>query len=106
FYAVRTPERIRAADLGTFQIVEGKVLNASVRGGRGYVNFGRDWRTDFTVTVSPTDLKAFKAAGIDPADYAGKTVRVRGWIDRMNGFEIEVASPSTIETIEINSDVR
>jgi len=98
-YAVRAPESLRASDLGTFQIVEGQVMNASVRGGRGYLNFGRDWRNDFTVTIAPEDLKAFRAANIDPASYAGKHVRVRGWIERMNGFEIEAAMPEAIEIL-------
>src|SRR6476646_890785 len=49
-YAVRDPSNVRR-DIGTFQIVEGKVLNASVKNGRAYLNFGADWRRDFTATV-------------------------------------------------------
>jgi len=99
-YRVRTPESLRWQDLGTFRIVEGQVLNAKVSGGRGYLNFGRNWRTDFTVTIAPEDMKRFKNANIDPYSYAGKTVRVRGWIDRLHGFEIEAASPAQIEMLK------
>jgi len=98
-YAIRTPESIAPADLGTFQVVQGRVINSAVRGGRGYLNFGRDWRTDFSVTISPDDMKIFRAAVVDPQNYAGLTVRVRGWIDRMNGFEIEAAGPASIEVV-------
>lgn len=98
-YRVRKPESLRWQDLGLFQIVEGGVLSARVTGGRAYLNFGRDWRTDFTATISPQDMKSFRHAAIDPYRYAGKSIRVRGYIERMNGFEIEVPSPETIEVI-------
>jgi micrococcal nuclease len=105
-YAVRSPNSLEAADLGTFQIVEGEVLNATVRGGRAYLNFGRNWRTDFTVTISPRDFRSFMAAGIDPRSYAGRTVRARGWIERLNGPEIEAAIPEQIEIIASDSAPR
>jgi hypothetical protein len=44
-------------------------------------------------------MKTFRAAGIDPAGYAGKTIRVRGIIEWHNGPEIEIASPSDIEIV-------
>jgi micrococcal nuclease len=99
-YAVRTPGSLHWRELGTFQIVEGTVQNATVRGSRAYLNFGRNWRTDFTVTISPDDMKAFRGSGIDPYSYAGKRVRVRGWVDRLNGYEIEAASPAQIEVLK------
>ena len=35
----------------TFQIVEGRVRTVEQKGGRTYLNFGADWRSDFTVLV-------------------------------------------------------
>jgi hypothetical protein len=99
-YAVRTPYSLRWSDLGTFQLVEGTLVSVAVHGSRGYLDFGRDWRTDFTVTIAPADMKAFRARNIDPYSYNGKRVRVRGWIDRLNGFEIEAASPAAIEVLK------
>lgn len=98
-YAVRTPGSLGWHDLGTFQIVQGGVVNATVRGSRAYINFGQNWRRDFTVTIAPSDMKTFRAGGVDPQSYAGKTLRVHGWIDRFNGFEIETASPQQIEVL-------
>jgi hypothetical protein len=66
---------------------------------RGYLNFGADWKYDFTATIAPEDMKTFRAAGIDPESYAGKTVRVRGIIEWHNGPEIEIASPDDIEIV-------
>lgn len=97
-YAVRDAYHVSGDDLGTFQIVEGKVLNASVKS-RAYLNFGSDWKRDFTATIAPEDMKMFRADGIDPADYAGKTIRVRGIVEWHGGPEIEIASPADIEIV-------
>jgi len=97
-YAVRTPDNL-AADIGTFQIVQGTVLQTSVVNGRAYLNFGQDWKTDFTVSISPDDMKNFTAAGIDPRSYQGKTVRVRGIVQQLNGPEIDIATPLAIESV-------
>jgi hypothetical protein len=97
-YAVRTPDTVATA-LGTFQIVEGDVVSADLHDGRAYLNFGTDWRSDFSVTISPDDMKLFRNLGIDPRGYAGKHVRVRGWIESMNGPEIEIADPEAIEVL-------
>ena len=98
-YAVRDPLNVRR-DIGTFQVVEGKVLNASVKNGRAYLNFGADWRRDFTATVDPVDMPNFRALGVDPRSYAGQTIRVRGWVEWHNGPEIEVANPQGIEVLQ------
>jgi len=98
-YAVRTPDNLRS-DVGSFQIVEGKVLNVSMRDGRTYLNFGTNWKTDFTVVVNPEDKKNFRSTGVDPRDYVGQTIRVRGIVQWLNGPEIEVANPQSVEVIQ------
>jgi hypothetical protein len=97
-YAVRRADQVSAQDLGTFQIVEGRVMSAAVKS-RGYLNFGTDWKHDFTATISPEDMKTFRAADVEPESYAGKTVRVRGIVEWHNGPEIEIASPDDIEVL-------
>jgi endonuclease YncB( thermonuclease family) len=97
-YALRTPATV-TRDSGTFQIVEGKVLNADLKNGRAYLNFGADWRSDFTVTIDPQDMPNFRNAGVDPRNYAGQIIRVRGIVQSLNGPEIEVANPQDIEVI-------
>ncbi|MEI9989746.1 MAG: thermonuclease family protein [Rhizomicrobium sp.] len=97
-YAVRTPDSV-GRDTGTFQVVEGTVKNAELKNGRAYLNFGADWRTDFTVTVDPEDMPNFRKLGVDPRAYAGQTVRVRGLVQFLNGPEIEVANPQSVEVV-------
>lgn len=97
-YAVRDARHVSADDLGAFQIVQGRVLDASVKS-RAYLNFGTDWKKDFTATIAPEDMKVFRASNIDPASYAGKTIRVRGIVEWHGGPEIEIASPDDIEVL-------
>ena len=98
-YAIRTPDTVKA-DVGTFQLVVGKVLSSDLRDGRAYLNFGPDWRTDFTVTISPDDIKTFRRMGVDPLGYQDKLVRVRGIVQWLNGPEIEIGNPKQIELLQ------
>ncbi|MBV8799928.1 MAG: hypothetical protein JOY77_06650 [Alphaproteobacteria bacterium] len=45
-------------------------------------------------------MKTFRRARVDLEAYAGKSVRVRGYIDRLHGYEIEAASPEAVEVVE------
>lgn len=65
-----------------------------------YLNFGADWRTDFTITIAARDLKLFEQAGLDLFALEGRTVRVRGWLDSYNGPAIEADHPEQIEVLD------
>jgi micrococcal nuclease len=99
FYRVRTADEL-GPDIGTFQIVEGKVVSVKVGRERTYLSFGPDYRTDFTVTISARDMKRLAKEGIDPASWNGKTVRVRGWISLLNGPEIELTHAEQVELLD------
>ena len=88
------------ANLRSFQLVEGQVKAAAVVRGRGYLNFGDDWREDFTVSIGPRDRRRFETAGIAIEDYEGRLVRVRGWVDSFNGPMIEATHPEQIEVLD------
>lgn len=85
---------------GRFSLVEGRVLQTAKVRGRAYLNFGEDYRTDFTITISSKNLKSFANSGIIPQDYAGRRVRVRGWLRWSNGPMIEVTHPEQIEVLK------
>lgn len=101
YYQIRyadQPERILER-VDHYELVEGRVLAAERSGSRVYLNFGRRWKEDFTVVIDRSGQKAFSAAGIDPLDYDGALVRVRGWIDDRDGPRIEVSHPEQIEVL-------
>lgn len=84
---------------GRFAFVRGKVVKAERVKNMIYLNFGDDWRTDFTIAIAAHDLRFFRTTGIDPLAYGGKTVRVRGWVKRNFGPMITVTHPAQIETL-------
>mgnify|MGYP003650444725 CR=1 FL=1 len=91
------PDRL-AQDIGTVQLVEGRVLEVTrLRSGRTYVNFGLDYRTDFTVLIEADDEAAFEAADQTLADLAGQRIRVRGWLEAENGPMMRIDHPERIE---------
>ncbi|MDX1711308.1 MAG: hypothetical protein R3316_09250 [Rhodovibrionaceae bacterium] len=71
---------------------------ADVRG-RVYLNYGEDWRRDFTVTLDRKTAARFRDEGIDPLAYEGRRLRVRGWVKSFNGPMIEVTHPEQIEVL-------
>jgi micrococcal nuclease len=97
-FSLRTPDQL-GGRVGTFQTVEGTVTTATTYKGRAYINFGADYRTDFTVTIAPSDMKSFRTARFDVKKLAGRRVRVRGWVELYNGPEMEIATPAAIETL-------
>ncbi|MSO71269.1 MAG: thermonuclease family protein [Alphaproteobacteria bacterium] len=98
YYAIVPAERVRG-QLDRFALVEGKVLSARVVDGRGYLNFGPDYRSDFTVSIASSDRREFERAGFAIPSYAGRRVRVRGWVELLNGPMIEATHPEQIEIL-------
>ena len=99
FFAVRTPDGL-GHDYDTFQIVEGRILAASLVRGQIYLNFGPDWRTDFTIRVPRRAVRTFRQLQGAPAQLQGQLIRVRGWVYRHNGPEIELNHPEQLERLE------
>ena len=87
------------APAGTFQIVEGRVLSVTLHDGRAWLDFGADYKRDFAATIAPGDRKTFRALGVDPRDYRGKHIRLRGMVQRDSDPQIEIANPAQIESV-------
>ena len=87
-------ERARTA-LDRFAIVEGRVLSVA-RGFRSnFVNFGEDWREDFTIYLKRGRI----SRAFPPEVLEGQRVRVRGWVFYSNGPAIELADPIYLEPL-------
>lgn len=99
WYAIRAPGDT-PRDIGSFQLVEGRVVGAADVRGTVYLNFGADWRSDFTVKVTKRNAKRFDAGGLDLLALEGRVIRVRGWLDDYNGPMIEATHPEQIEVLE------
>ena len=88
------------AERGRFAVVEGKVLSVRESGGTIYMNFGRRWSEDFTVTVLKRNERSFTSAGRELKKLSGRTVRIRGVIEERGGPWIEASRPEQIEIAE------
>ena len=99
-YAIR-PTNSLTSDVGTFQLVEGRVVSAEVRDGRAWLGFGTGLSGDFSAVIVPEDLKRYRAMGVDPRGYAGKTVLLRGIVQNLSGPAIAVANPVQVQVIAV-----
>jgi len=101
FYAIRDAGDLEglAAGEGTFEIVEGRVLSAAKAGALVYLNFGRAWKTDFTVTISPQAQKLLVDSGLDPLTLGDHLIRVRGVIGIEDGPRMAITHPEQIEVL-------
>jgi micrococcal nuclease len=102
----RQPELApRAADdladaVGSFQIVHGRVLRVAPTERYVYLNFGPDWRSDFTLRLQRAELDAsFARSPVDVLALAGRRVEVRGFVLDAGGPLIELSHPEQIQVL-------
>lgn len=96
------PADFQASDamIGQFHIVEGAVKNVVPMKDRVYLNFGDNWRDDFTVEIPKKFIKKFTEQKIDPATYyQKKKLRVRGVLKPVNGILVTATHPAQLEVI-------
>lgn len=95
-YAVLSPAQA-AGHIGHFRLVRGTVEDVAVVRGRYYVNFGEDWKTDFTLYIDKAAAAHFAPEWL--AALKGRTVRVRGWLFERNGPALELTHPEQVEIL-------
>ena len=79
------------------RVVRGRVRSVSPQKAMIYLNFGADYKTDFTVGIRRRDWPLFAAVGVrDPKAYEGKEVSVTGRIRDRNGPYIDITIPEQI----------
>ena len=101
FYDIRTPDPNPLAQyVDSVQIVEGIVISAADVRGMVYLNFGSDYKTDFTIAISKKNAKKFAKQGFDLLALEGAKVRVRGWIELYNGPTIWLTNLHKLEVLD------
>ncbi len=91
---------------GSYAIVRGRVVSLGKTERSRYLNFGRFWKTDFTVTLRASDETRFDAAlardgsGRSVAGLAGLRVEVRGTVDIWDGPHMGLRHPEQIVVLE------
>jgi hypothetical protein len=85
---------------GWFQIVTGKIISVGKSTDRTYLNFGANWRDDFTVEIPRNAHKVFARSNQDPTQWQGKTIEARGWIDWKGGPRLVADNPGQIRVLD------
>lgn len=98
YYRVRNPAETWG-DIDSFQLVEGRVVDAARVRDTVYLNFGPDWRKDFTFRIGKRALRLFEKQGVDPVTFQGRRIRGRGWVKPQNGPLIEITHPEQLELL-------
>ena len=101
YYAIRDsePDTLERY-FGTFQLIEGTVVDAARVRGRVYLNFSADYRTDFTASLDRQSDRLFKQSNLDPLTLEGQRIRLRGWVKDFNGPLVDITHPEQIEILD------
>ncbi len=99
FYQIRKSDDL-SGRINGFQLVEGRVLDVAKVRKKIFLNFGANWRTDFTITIAGRAVRLFGVDTLDPMTLKGKRIRVRGWLKSYNGPMINATHPEQIEVLE------
>jgi len=91
---------LRTMDDG-FALVEGTVLSIGRRERTVYLNFGRNWATDFTVSMTTAAAATIEAEGGPLDALVGRSVRIRGVLSDRDGPWIRVDGAWQIEILDI-----
>ena len=85
---------------GWFQVIRGAVLDTARVRRQVFLNFGVDWRKDFTVEIPASAMRAFKKADVDPLSFQTQQIEVRGWVTWKGGPHIMLEGPGQIRVID------
>ncbi|MBT3071399.1 thermonuclease family protein [Rhodomicrobium sp. Az07] len=88
--------RLIANLMQTYQIVQGEVKSAARSGSRLTLSFGDGKKFGFRAYAEGAAAKRLSS---DAAALSGKTVRIRGWVERKRGPSITAALPEQIEIV-------
>jgi endonuclease YncB( thermonuclease family) len=89
-----------AAAPGAYVLVRGRVRGVARAQEFVYLNFGEDWRRDFTARAAARDAARFARQGLDLERLEGQEVLVRGHLLEANGPMIELVHLAQIEVMQ------
>lgn len=99
-FAIRSAASV-AAPAGSFQIIQGRIVNVASHDGRFFLDFNEDYRKGFSAIIAPEDRKAFRNSDPIPEELVGREVRVRGIVEAFNGRrEMTLSNPRQIEILK------
>lgn len=99
-FAVRDAVSFKAP-AGSFQIVQGRIVNVATNDRRVFLDFSEDYRKGFSAIIAPEDRKAFRDSDLVLEELVGREVRVRGIVEAFDGRqEMALSNPRQIEIVK------
>jgi micrococcal nuclease len=87
------------ARTGRFGIVQGQVVRVAPTERFVYLNFGADWRSDFTVRIAKELARRLASSGLDVDGLGGRRVEIRGLVLEAGGPLIELSHPEQMQVL-------
>jgi len=98
-YRPRSPDETRRLP-GSFQLVTGSVMAVGRADDWTFLNFGADWRQDFTIRINKSMADRLRRSDLAPETLAGRKVLVRGWLGWRNGAEVLLRDVGQLSLVE------
>ena len=99
-YRVRGNRDNWRLDVGSFQLIEGRIGRISERDGRLLLDLGSDGRSGLLAVAAGKDGRTFRRGGFDPVSLEGRAVRLRGVVQSVGGRpQITLANRAQIEIL-------
>ena len=76
------------------------IIETTIVRGVTYLNFGADYKTDFTIAIDKGNKRVFNHADYDPLLLEGARVRVRGYIEMFGGPIIWLDDPNRLQVLD------
>lgn len=95
FYKIKQQQKSEN-HINSFQIIAGKIIDVARVGNIIFLNFGADYKTDFTIVIPGRVRRMFEKKGINPTEFEGKDIFVRGWLKYYNGPAIDLTHPEQL----------
>ncbi|MGH6902341.1 MAG: thermonuclease family protein [Geminicoccaceae bacterium] len=87
------------SETGRFRIVYGQVLRVAPTERFVYLNFGADWRRDFTVRIAKALADRLARSGLEVASLTGRRIEIRGLVLEAGGPLIELSHPEQMQLL-------
>ena len=88
-----------AAAAGRFAVYEGKILRVAVRDYAIFLDFGEDWRRALSIILLRRHRQAVEAVLGPMQNLAGKTVQIRGIVERGTALRLRLTQPTQMRVI-------
>jgi micrococcal nuclease len=92
-------ESATVGEAGQFRIVQGEVVRVAPTDRFVYLNFGADWRSDFTVRIGKDLARRLAGSGLEVDRFGGRRVEIRGFVLEAGGPLIELSHPEQMQLL-------